>query len=132
MPEVGFLIGEDAPTPTNPLGAKGAGESGIMPVGAVLAAAVEEALGEPGVVTQLPLHPDRVQAWAAPGRGAPMTELALLTPWSIGSVEVRNRIIRSSTSETMADEDGFITPRYRALHQALARGGVRLIFTGRS
>ena len=61
-----------------------------------------------------------------------MTELALLTPSSIGWVEVRNRIIRSSTSETMADEDGFITPRYRALHQALARGGVRLIFTGRS
>jgi aerobic carbon-monoxide dehydrogenase large subunit len=65
MPEVGFLICEDAPTPTNPLGAKGAGESGIMPVGAVVAAAVEDALGAPGVVTQLPLHPDRVQAWAA-------------------------------------------------------------------
>lgn len=65
MPEIGFLICEDAPTPTNPLGAKGAGESGIMPVGAVVAAAVEDALGAPGVVTQLPLHPDRVQAWAA-------------------------------------------------------------------
>ena len=64
MPEVGFLICEDAPTPTNPLGAKGAGESGIIPVGAVLAAAVEDALGAPGMVTQLPLHPDRVQAWA--------------------------------------------------------------------
>ncbi|MFL5847826.1 MAG: hypothetical protein ACJ76R_02675 [Solirubrobacteraceae bacterium] len=61
-----------------------------------------------------------------------MTPLALLTPSSIGSVEIRNRVIRSSTSETMADEDGFVTPRYRALHQALARGGVGLIFTGHS
>ena len=61
-----------------------------------------------------------------------MTPLAILTPSSIGSVELRNRVIRSSTSETMADEDGFVTPRYRALHQALARGGVGLIFTGHS
>jgi 2,4-dienoyl-CoA reductase-like NADH-dependent reductase (Old Yellow Enzyme family) len=61
-----------------------------------------------------------------------VTPLALLTPSSIGSVEIRNRVIRSSTSETMADEDGFVTPRYRALHQALARGGVGLIFTGHS
>jgi CO/xanthine dehydrogenase Mo-binding subunit len=65
MPNVGFLICEDAPTPTNPLGAKGAGESGIMPVGAVVAAAVEDALQAPGLVSALPLHPDRVQAWAA-------------------------------------------------------------------
>jgi len=61
-----------------------------------------------------------------------VTPLALLTPSSIGSVEIRNLVIRSSTSETMADEDGFVTPRYRALHQALARGGVGLIFTGHS
>jgi 2,4-dienoyl-CoA reductase-like NADH-dependent reductase (Old Yellow Enzyme family) len=60
----------------------------------------------------------------------PMASLQVLTPSSIGSVEIRNRFIRSSTSETLADEDGFITPRYRALHQALARGGVGLIFTG--
>jgi 2,4-dienoyl-CoA reductase-like NADH-dependent reductase (Old Yellow Enzyme family) len=59
-----------------------------------------------------------------------MAPLQVLTPSSIGSVEVRNRFIRSSTSESLADEDGFITPRYRRLHQALARGGVGLIFTG--
>ena len=68
MPEIGVLICEDAPTPTNPLGAKGAGESGIMPVGAVIAAAVEDALGAPGLVDHLPLRPDRVQAWAAEAR----------------------------------------------------------------
>ena len=60
----------------------------------------------------------------------PIVPLQVLTPSSIGSVAVRNRFIRSSTSESLADEDGFITPRYRALHQALARGGVGLIFTG--
>jgi CO/xanthine dehydrogenase Mo-binding subunit len=68
VPDVGVLICEDAPTPTNPLGAKGAGESGIMPVGAVIAAGVEDALGAPGLVTDLPLRPDRVQAWVAKAR----------------------------------------------------------------
>jgi CO/xanthine dehydrogenase Mo-binding subunit len=63
MPDVGILICEDAPTPTNPLGAKGAGESGIMPVGAVVAAGVEDALGTPGLVNRLPLHPGRVLDW---------------------------------------------------------------------
>jgi CO/xanthine dehydrogenase Mo-binding subunit len=66
--DVGVLICEDAPTPTNPLGAKGAGESGIMPVGAVIAAAVEDAFDAPGLVTELPLRPDRVQAWATKAR----------------------------------------------------------------
>ena len=39
-----------------------------MPVGAVIAAAVEDALGAPGLVNVLPLRPDRVQAWAAQAR----------------------------------------------------------------
>jgi len=58
---VGSLICEDAPTPTNPLGAKGAGESGIMAVGAAVAGAVSDALGAPAAVTQLPLTPERVR-----------------------------------------------------------------------
>jgi 2,4-dienoyl-CoA reductase-like NADH-dependent reductase (Old Yellow Enzyme family) len=60
-------------------------------------------------------------------RGAPTT---LFTPGRLGKVDVRNRFIRSSTSESMADERGFITPEYRELHLNLARGGVGLIFTG--
>jgi 2,4-dienoyl-CoA reductase-like NADH-dependent reductase (Old Yellow Enzyme family) len=60
----------------------------------------------------------------------PSPPLQLFTPSSIGNVEIRNRFIRSSTSETLADEDGFITPAYRRLHTNLARGGVGLIFTG--
>jgi 2,4-dienoyl-CoA reductase-like NADH-dependent reductase (Old Yellow Enzyme family) len=59
-----------------------------------------------------------------------MPALRLLTPMSIGSVEVRNRFIRSSTSESLADEDGLITPSYLRLHTELARGRVGLIFTG--
>ncbi|MGH2945409.1 MAG: xanthine dehydrogenase family protein molybdopterin-binding subunit [Solirubrobacteraceae bacterium] len=59
---VGTHIFEDAPTPTNPLGAKGAGESGIMAVGAAVAGAVADALGSAELVTELPLHPERVRA----------------------------------------------------------------------
>lgn len=59
-PRVEALLLEDAPTPTNPLGAKGAGESGIMAVGAAVAAAVSDAIGDPRLVTRLPLTPERV------------------------------------------------------------------------
>ena len=49
---------EVKPAPHNPLGAKGAGEGGIIPVGGVIANAVANALGvEPRV---LPLSPQRV------------------------------------------------------------------------
>jgi carbon-monoxide dehydrogenase large subunit/6-hydroxypseudooxynicotine dehydrogenase subunit gamma len=70
VPRVGVLICEDAPTPTNPLGAKGAGESGIMPVGAVVAGGIEEALECPGLVTRLPAHPERVREWIAQAASA--------------------------------------------------------------
>jgi 2,4-dienoyl-CoA reductase-like NADH-dependent reductase (Old Yellow Enzyme family) len=58
------------------------------------------------------------------------TGLAFLQPGAIGGVTVRNRVIRSATSESMADERGFITGEYRALHRRLAANGVGLIFTG--
>ena len=49
---------EDKPAPHNPLGAKGAGEGGIIPVGGVIANAVANALGvEPHA---LPLSPPKV------------------------------------------------------------------------
>ncbi len=49
---------EEKPAPHNPLGAKGAGEGGIIPVAGVIANAVAHALGvEPNV---LPLSPPRV------------------------------------------------------------------------
>ena len=45
----------ETPSPLNPLGIKGAGEAGVIPVGAVIASAVEEALGVP--ITEMPLSP---------------------------------------------------------------------------
>jgi carbon-monoxide dehydrogenase large subunit len=52
---------EDKPAPHNPLGAKGAGEGGIIPVGGVIANAVADALRSLGVEPrELPLSPPRV------------------------------------------------------------------------
>ncbi|HVY58135.1 MAG TPA: xanthine dehydrogenase family protein molybdopterin-binding subunit [Xanthobacteraceae bacterium] len=52
---------ELAPSPNNPLGAKGAGEGGIIPVGGVLSNAVAAALSAFGVEPrELPLTPPRV------------------------------------------------------------------------
>jgi carbon-monoxide dehydrogenase large subunit len=49
------------PSPINPLGAKGAGEGGIIPVGGVIANAVADALAPMGVEPrELPLSPPRV------------------------------------------------------------------------
>jgi carbon-monoxide dehydrogenase large subunit len=45
----------ETPSPLNPLGVKGAGEAGVIPVGAVLASAIEEALGV--AITDMPLSP---------------------------------------------------------------------------
>jgi CO/xanthine dehydrogenase Mo-binding subunit len=58
VPDVEMLITEDAPTPLNPLGVKGAGEGGTAAVGAAIANAVSDALG--CEVTRLPLTPQRV------------------------------------------------------------------------
>ena len=62
VPDLEILLTEDAPSPLNPLGLKGGGESGITAVGAVIASAIEDALGLPGVVTQLPVTPQRLKA----------------------------------------------------------------------
>jgi aerobic carbon-monoxide dehydrogenase large subunit len=52
---------EEKPAPHNPLGAKGAGEGGIIPVGGVIANAVAAALGPLGVEPrELPLSPPKV------------------------------------------------------------------------
>jgi carbon-monoxide dehydrogenase large subunit/6-hydroxypseudooxynicotine dehydrogenase subunit gamma len=57
MPAVDVLITEDAPSPLNPLGLKGAGEGGTNGAGAAIAAAVDDALQSPGFVTRLPIKP---------------------------------------------------------------------------
>ena len=59
----------ETPTPLNPSGVKGAGESGTIPAPAAIAAAIEDALAPLGVrVTSLPLSPERIRALIA---GAP-------------------------------------------------------------
>ena len=45
----------ETPSPLNPLGLKGAGEAGVIPVGAVIASAIEEAMGV--TITEMPLSP---------------------------------------------------------------------------
>ena len=43
VPQVESSCAEDAPSPLNPLGIKGAGESGIAAVGAAIASAIDDA-----------------------------------------------------------------------------------------
>jgi aerobic carbon-monoxide dehydrogenase large subunit len=62
IPAIEVALFEDAPTPLNPLGVKGAGEAGIAAAGAAIAAAVDEALGRPGAVQRLPITPGRLHA----------------------------------------------------------------------
>jgi CO/xanthine dehydrogenase Mo-binding subunit len=66
---------EDAPSPLNPLGIKSVGEGGINGVGAVIAAAIDEAIRMPGGVTRLPAAPQRIKALLrAAQRGRPAAE----------------------------------------------------------
>jgi aerobic carbon-monoxide dehydrogenase large subunit len=62
IPKVDVLITEDAPSTTNPLGIKGAGEGGIAGVGAAIASAVDDALGDIATVTSLPIKPQWLKA----------------------------------------------------------------------
>jgi len=56
--EIGHL---ETPSPLNPLGVKGAGEAGVIPVGALIAQALDDALAEFGVrITEMPLSPNRL------------------------------------------------------------------------
>jgi carbon-monoxide dehydrogenase large subunit len=61
--EIIVEILEETKSPTNPLGAKGAGEAGIVPAGAVLSNAVSDALKPFGIeITSLPLSHDRLRS----------------------------------------------------------------------
>jgi carbon-monoxide dehydrogenase large subunit/6-hydroxypseudooxynicotine dehydrogenase subunit gamma len=61
-PDLEIVLTEDYPTPLNPLGIKGAGESGINGVGGAIAAAIDDAIGIPGAITELPVTPQRLKA----------------------------------------------------------------------
>jgi CO/xanthine dehydrogenase Mo-binding subunit len=60
-PPIEVLITQDAPSPLNALGLKGAGEGGVNAAGAAIAAAIDEAIGVPGAITELPVTPQRLR-----------------------------------------------------------------------
>jgi carbon-monoxide dehydrogenase large subunit len=63
VPPIESILLEEAPSPLNPLGVKGAGELGIVATGGAIANAVSRALASLGVqVRSLPLSPNAVRA----------------------------------------------------------------------
>jgi carbon-monoxide dehydrogenase large subunit len=61
FPQIRAVVMETHPSPINPLGAKGAGEGGVVPVGGVIANAVASALASLNVQPhELPLSPARI------------------------------------------------------------------------
>jgi CO/xanthine dehydrogenase Mo-binding subunit len=62
IPEV-RIAHVETPSPLNPLGVKGTGEAGVIPVSAVIAEAIEDALSPFHVrVDSMPLFPDEILA----------------------------------------------------------------------
>jgi carbon-monoxide dehydrogenase large subunit len=77
FPVVRAVALEEKPAPHNPLGAKGAGEGGIIPVGGVIANAVAAALRPLGIEPrELPLSPPRLWALIADATGEPAPRVA--------------------------------------------------------
>jgi len=67
--DVGHL---ETPSPLNPLGIKGAGEAGAIPVGALFAQALEDALQVPGLeILEIPLNPSRLWELVQSGSAHP-------------------------------------------------------------
>lgn len=61
---------ETTQSPLNPLGIKGAGEAGAIPVGPLFAQAIEDALQEPGLeILEIPLSPNRLWELIQHARG---------------------------------------------------------------
>jgi carbon-monoxide dehydrogenase large subunit len=65
MPE--FDLGhQESPTPLNPLGVKGIGESGVLPIPAAIVSAVEDALSPFNIhIRQFPIRPQDLSAMLA-------------------------------------------------------------------
>ncbi|MET7333754.1 xanthine dehydrogenase family protein molybdopterin-binding subunit [Nonomuraea sp. NPDC005650] len=57
IPPIETLVTEDAPSPLNPLGVKGAGEGGTTAAAAAIASAVEDALQLPNAIAAVPITP---------------------------------------------------------------------------
>ena len=60
----------ETPSPLNPLGVKGVGEAGTIPVAALVAEAIEDALAPFGVrIHEMPLSPVRIRELIDEARG---------------------------------------------------------------
>ena len=69
MPHIDNFYRE-TPSPLNPLGVKGVGECGVVPVTAAIASAIEDALSPFGVIiAHAPIFPARLAAMIAQARG---------------------------------------------------------------
>lgn len=69
MPHI-EIVHHESPTPLNPLGVKGIGECGVIPVTAAIMSAIEDALTPFGVhIAQSPLSPAQLLALIEQGRG---------------------------------------------------------------
>ncbi len=68
VPELSILITEDAPSPLNPLGLKGAGEGGANPVGAAIASAIDDALRQARRGDAIAGHAAAAESDHEPGR----------------------------------------------------------------
>jgi CO/xanthine dehydrogenase Mo-binding subunit len=62
VPDVEVVLTQDAPSPLNAMGLKGAGEGGANGAGAAIAGAVDDALQVPGAIRELPITPAKVRA----------------------------------------------------------------------
>ena len=62
VPPVEVLVTEDAPSPLNPLGVKGAGEGGTTAVAACIASAIDDAMQQPGFVRSTPIRPEHIRS----------------------------------------------------------------------
>jgi len=69
FPSIRAVVLEEHPSPINPLGAKGAGEGGIIAAGGVMANAIADALRDLAVEPrELPLTPSRIWELVQAGR----------------------------------------------------------------
>ena len=61
---------------------------------------------------------------------AAMTKRNLFEPLTIGKMQLKNRIVRASSSMEMADYDGAPTPQMIKAYRDVAAGGASLVVTG--
>ena len=55
---------------------------------------------------------------------------SIFNPIELGGIQLRNRIIRAATDESMGDANGFPTAQLTALYERLAKGEIGAIITG--